>query len=159
MAILRIGYGWDSHRLAPGRPMVVGGVRLPNDRGPLGHSDGDVVFHALTDAVLGASGFGDIGALFPDTDPRYKDAGSVLFLREALALARRKGYDVVNADVTVILEAPRLHPYRDPIRLSISAAMGIESDRVNFKAKTAEGLGPVGAGEAMEAHAVVLLER
>jgi 2-C-methyl-D-erythritol 2,4-cyclodiphosphate synthase len=159
MTLMRIGHGWDLHRLVPGRPLMVGGVRLAGDRGGLGHSDADAALHALTDAVLGAAGLGDIGQHFPDTDPRYRDAPSATFLAEAVKLARQRGFSVVNADLTVVIESPRLNPYRDAIRLSIAAALEVAPERVNVKAKTAEGLGPVGEGAAMEAHAVVLLEK
>ena len=154
----RVGHGWDVHRLVPGRALMIGGVKLPSDRGGLGHSDADAALHALTDAVLGAAGLGDIGQHFPDTDPRFKDAPSATFLAEAVKLAAQRGFTVANVDLTVVIEAPRLSPYRDAIRLSIAAALGVPPERVNVKAKTAEGLGPVGEGVAMEAHAVVLLE-
>jgi 2-C-methyl-D-erythritol 2,4-cyclodiphosphate synthase/2-C-methyl-D-erythritol 4-phosphate cytidylyltransferase len=154
----RIGHGWDLHRLAPGRPLMVGGVALASERGSVGHSDGDALLHALTDAVLGAAGLDDIGTHFPDTDPRYRGAASAMFVSDAVRLAAERGFRVANADLTVVLEAPRLGPHREAIRHSVAAALGVPPDRVNVKAKTAEGIGPVGSGEAIEAHAVVLLE-
>ncbi|MCU0726516.1 MAG: 2-C-methyl-D-erythritol 2,4-cyclodiphosphate synthase [Planctomycetes bacterium] len=155
----RIGHGWDVHRLAPGRPLMVGGVALPADRGTLGHSDGDALLHALTDAVLGAAGLDDIGTHFPDTDPRYRGVASASFVAAAVRLAAERGLRVSNADLTVVLEKPRVGPHRDAIRRSVAAALGVSPDRVNVKAKTAEGLGPVGSGDAVEAFAVVQLER
>lgn len=156
-AQLRIGEGWDIHRLVEGRPLVIGGVRIAFPRGLLGHSDADVLLHAITDAVLGAAALGDIGQHFPDTDPRFKDAASGLLLAEAMRRVRAAGYQVANVDSTVIAQAPRLMPWIGAMRQSIAAAMAIDPGQVNVKAKTAEGLGPVGEGLAIEAHAVVLL--
>lgn len=161
----RIGHGWDRHRLdalAPtgaGRPLVVGGQRLESPMGPVAHSDGDALAHALTDAVLGAAGLGDIGQMFPDTDPAHECADSIALLRDAMSAVRDQGWVVVSADVTVLLQSPKLGGAREAIRASLARALGIETDRVNVKAKTGEGVGVVGRGEAIEAHAVALLGR
>ncbi len=155
----RVGEGWDVHRLVEGRRLVLGGVEVPHDRGELGHSDGDVLLHALTDALLGAAALGDIGAHFPPSDGRWKDADSRELLASAVALVAAEGWRVVNVDCTVILERPRLRPHVDAIRGRVAATLGLELDRVSVKAKTAEGLGPIGSGEAVEARAVALLER
>lgn len=154
---MRVGHGWDSHRLGPGRPFVLGGVTLPSEVGPLGHSDGDALLHALTDAVLGAAGLGDIGTHFPDTDPRWKGKESAHFLEAAVAWAAERGLRPVNADATVILERPKLGPHRAAIVAKVAELLDLPADRVNLKAKTAEGLGPVGEGLSVECHAVVLL--
>ncbi len=159
----RVGHGWDRHRLesvAPhggGRPLVVGGITLESDLGPVAHSDGDALAHALTDAVLGAAGLGDIGQMFPDTDPAHEGADSIGLLRAAVAEATRRGWSVGNADVTVLLERPKLGAARDEVRRRLSGALGVAPDRVNVKAKTGEGVGVIGRREAIEAHAVVLL--
>lgn len=155
---MRIGYGWDLHRLAPGRPFRLGGLTLPHPRGPQGHSDGDVLLHALMDALLGAAGLGDIGLLFPDTDPRYEGADSALLLEEVLRRIHRVGYRVGNADITVVLERPKIGPYRDTLRQRIAQLLEVHPSHINVKAKTAEGLGDIGKGEAVACHAVVLLE-
>jgi 2-C-methyl-D-erythritol 2,4-cyclodiphosphate synthase len=155
----RIGLGWDLHRMAKGRRCVLGGVAIPHGKGPVGHSDGDVVLHALTDAVLGAAGLGDIGDLFPPSDPRWKGADSAQFLKDALAAARRRGLAPVNADVVIAAEAPRLEGRKKSIAARVAAIMGLPAASVNVKAKTAEGLGPVGAGDAIESWAVVLMAR
>jgi len=156
---LRIGQGWDLHRLVAGRRLVLGGVEIPHERGLAGHSDADVLVHAIIDALLGALGDGDIGTHFPDSDPAWKDAASVELLA---AVARRiagAGWVTVNLDTTVIAQAPRLAPYREKMRAAIAERLGIRPDSVSVKAKTAEGLGPEGAGEAISAQAVVLLRR
>jgi 2-C-methyl-D-erythritol 2,4-cyclodiphosphate synthase len=155
----RVGLGWDLHRMARGRRCVLGGVAIPHGKGPAGHSDGDVVLHALTDAVLGAAALGDIGDRFPPSDPRWKGAESALFLRDALVAARRRGFGPVNADVVIVAEAPRLDGRKKAIAARVAAIMGLPAGAVNVKAKTAEGLGPVGAGNAIEAWAVVLMAR
>jgi 2-C-methyl-D-erythritol 2,4-cyclodiphosphate synthase len=155
----RVGQGWDLHRLVPGRKFVLGGVEVPSPRGPRGHSDADPLLHALADAVLGAAGLGDLGDHFPPADPKWKDADSRDLLRRAVEAARAAGWAVGNADATVVLEEPRLAPFKAAIRRSVAAALGVPEEAVNVKAKTAEGLGPVGAGEAVEARAVVLLAR
>jgi len=155
----RVGIGWDLHRLVAGRKFVLGGVTIPHSRGPLGHSDADPLLHALADAVLGAAGLGDLGEHFPPSDPQWKDADSRVLLAKALELARGRGLVPVNADCIVVLEEPRLAPFKALLRKSVAEAMGLAEEEVGIKAKTAEGLGPVGAGEAIEAHAVVLLGR
>jgi 2-C-methyl-D-erythritol 2,4-cyclodiphosphate synthase len=154
---MRIGEGWDVHALVPGRPLVIGGVAIPYDRGLLGHSDADVLLHAITDALLGAAGLGDIGRHFPDTDPAFKGADSVLLLEEAGRRIGQAGWAVVNIDSTVVAQAPRLAPHIDAMRARIAKALGLEPPQVNVKAKTAEKLGPVGQGQSIEARAVVLL--
>ena len=157
--VMRIGTGYDLHRLVEGRPLIIGGVMVPFERGPLGHSDGDVVCHAVTDAVLGAAALGDIGRHFPDTDPQWKDANSVELLRQAVALVRASGFDVLNVDVTVILERPKIKTYVDTMRETIGAAMGMGVAQVSIKGKTNEGVDSVGRGEAIAAHAIALLVR
>jgi 2-C-methyl-D-erythritol 2,4-cyclodiphosphate synthase len=150
------GIGWDSHRLVEGRPLILGGVTIPSDRGLAGHSDADVLAHAVIDALLGAAGLGDIGGRFPDTDPRWKDASSEALLADVMKDVGA-AWRVVNLDVTVIAERPKLAPHREAIRARLAARLGTSA--VNVKAKTAEGLGPVGAGDAIECHAVVQLEK
>ena len=154
----RIGEGWDIHALVPGRKLIIGGVEIPFERGLLGHSDADVLLHALTDALLGAAGLGDIGRHFPDTDPQFKGADSVVLLREAARLVREGGLRIGNVDSTVVAQAPRLAPHIDAMRQRIAVALDISPNQVNVKAKTAEKLGPVGQGLAIEARAIVLLE-
>jgi len=153
----RAGTGYDLHRLVEGRPLVVGGVTIASDRGPLGHSDGDVVCHAITDALLGALSLGDIGGHFPDTDPRWKDASSVDLLARAAALVAERGYEVGNVDVTVILETPKIRDDIDAMRRAVGRAIGIDAARVSIKGKTNEGVDAIGRGEAVAAHAVVLV--
>lgn len=153
----RIGEGWDIHALVAGRKLVIGGVEIPFDKGLLGHSDADVLLHAITDALLGAAGLGDIGRHFPDTDDRFKGADSVVLLTEAAYRVRQAGFQLGNVDSTVIAQAPRLAPHIDAMRSRIAAALDLPVGQVNVKAKTAEKMGPVGAGEAMEARAIVLL--
>ena len=154
---MRIGEGWDVHALVPGRALVIGGVAIPYDRGLLGHSDADVLLHAITDALLGAAGLGDIGRHFPDTDPRFKGADSVLLLEEAARRVGQEGWSIVNIDSTVVAQAPKLAPHIDAMRARIGKALGLAPAHVNVKAKTAEKLGPVGQGQSIEARAVVLL--
>lgn len=154
---LRIGEGWDVHALVPGRRLVIGGVDIPHTQGLLGHSDADVLLHAITDALLGGAALGDIGRHFPDTDPHFAGADSGVLLTEALRRVRAQGLDVVNLDSTVVAQAPRLAPHIDAMRARIAELLGIDRDRVNVKAKTAERLGPVGQGQSIEARAVVLL--
>jgi 2-C-methyl-D-erythritol 4-phosphate cytidylyltransferase/2-C-methyl-D-erythritol 2,4-cyclodiphosphate synthase len=154
---LRVGVGYDLHRLVEGRPLVLAGVTLPSDRGALGHSDADVVCHAVTDAILGAARAGDIGRLFPDTDPTWKDASSLALLRDAAALVRDRGFVVQNVDVVVVLERPKVGPHRERIEANVAEALGIESGLVSVKAKTNEGVDAVGRGDAIAAHAVALL--
>ncbi len=156
---IRTGLGWDTHRLAEGRPLILGGVTIPSERGLVGHSDSDVLAHAITDAILGAAALGDIGMHFPDTDPRWKGSDSLVFLRHAQGLARGRGYAIVNVDSTVILERPKLKDYRDAIRARLAETLGLEMERVSVKFKTAEQVGPVGEGRSAEAQAVVTLEK
>ena len=159
MSEYRTGQGWDTHRLEAGRALVLGGVRIPSDFGLAGHSDADVLAHAITDALLGAAALGDIGMHFPDTDPRWKDADSLVFLRHALALVREAGYEVVHVDSTVILERPKLKDFRQAIREKLAETLGLEVSSVSVKFKTAERLGPVGEGRSAEAQAVVTVRR
>jgi len=151
---MAIGHGWDIHKLVPGRRFLLGGVEIPHPTGPLGHSDGDVLLHAVIDALLGAAGLGDIGRHFPDTDPALKGISSEAMLAKVLELLRGK-WTIGNIDVTVIAEAPKISPHRDAIRARVAALTGC--GQVNIKAKTMEGLGPVGAREAIECHAVAEL--
>lgn len=155
----RIGEGWDVHALVPGRRLVLGGVEIPHGMGLLGHSDADVLLHAITDALLGAAALGDIGSHFPDTDARFRGADSLALLTEAARRVREKGYEIGNLDGTVVAQAPRLAAHIPAMRGRIAGALGLQPDQVNVKAKTAERLGPVGQGLAMEARAVVLLRR
>ena len=154
---MRVGQGWDVHRIAAGRPLVLGGVRIPCDFGLEGHSDADVLSHAITDALLGAIAEGDIGMHFPDTDPRWKGADSLVFLRHVCGLVSAAGYRILNVDSTVILERPKLKDFRQAIRESLAAAMSLPPDLVSVKFKTAERVGPVGEGKSAESQAVVLL--
>jgi len=154
---IRTGLGWDTHRLTPGRPLILGGVTIPSDFGLEGHSDADVLAHAITDAILGAAALGDIGMHFPDTDPRWKGCDSLVFLRHAKELAEAQGYRIVNVDSTIILERPKLKDYRDAIRDKIAGTLQLEPSRVSVKFKTAEKLGPVGEGRSAECQAVVTL--
>ncbi len=155
----RIVEGWDIHALVAGRKLVIGGVHIPFDAGLLGHSDADVLMHAITDALLGAAALGDIGTHFPDTDPQFQGADSSVLLAEAARRVRHQGFEVCNVDSTVIAQAPKLMPWIAAMRGNISAALALRQHQVSIKAKTAEGLGPVGLGQAIEARAVVLLRR
>ena len=155
----RIGEGWDVHALVPGRPLVIGGVRIPHTHGLLGHSDADVLLHAVTDALLGAAGLGDIGRHFPDTDARFKGADSAALLAEAARRVGERGWRVGNVDSTVIAQAPKLAPHIPAMVQRIAEVLGVGADQVNVKAKTAERLGPVGQGASIEARAAVLLLR
>jgi 2-C-methyl-D-erythritol 2,4-cyclodiphosphate synthase len=155
----RTGLGWDVHRLVPGRALVLGGVRIPSELGLEGHSDADVLSHAITDAILGAAALGDIGQHFPDSDPRWQGADSLRFLHHARGLIRAAGFQIVNVDSTVILEQPKLKDYRVVIREKLAAALALELDCISVKFKTAEKLGPVGEGRSAEAQAVVTLRR
>ncbi len=156
---MRVGQGWDVHRIATGRKLILGGVEVPSDFGLEGHSDADVLSHAITDAILGAVALGDIGMHFPDTDPRWKGADSLVFLRHVCGLAAEAGYKIVNVDSTVILERPKLKDFRMTIRESLARTMDLAIDQVSVKFKTAERVGPVGEGKSAESQAVVLLER
>lgn len=153
---MRIGYGWDSHEFREGVPLKIGGIELPHDRGLAGHSDGDVLLHALTDALLGAVAAGDIGGYFPPTDPKWKGANSVIFLEEALKQVRAAGYVVANVDSTLILAAPKIGPHARQIQARVAELLGIEPSQVGIKAKTPEGMG---TDNAAIAHVVVLLRR
>lgn len=159
MSDLRIGLGWDVHRITPGRPLILGGIMVPCEFGLEGHSDADVLSHAITDALLGAAALGDIGMHFPDSDPRWKGADSLRFLKHARDLALENGYHIVNIDSTVILERPKLKDYRLPIREKLAEALTLNLDRVSVKFKTAENVGPVGEGRSAEAQALVTLSR
>jgi 2-C-methyl-D-erythritol 2,4-cyclodiphosphate synthase len=156
---IRTGLGWDIHRIAAGRPLILGGTTIASDFGLEGHSDADVLSHAITDAILGAAALGDIGMHFPDTDPRWKGCDSLVFLRHAKDLAVEHGYTIVNVDSTVILERPKLKDYRSTIRERLAQTLGLELDRVSVKFKTAEKVGPVGEGRSAEAQAIVTLLR
>jgi 2-C-methyl-D-erythritol 2,4-cyclodiphosphate synthase len=155
----RTGLGWDVHRLLQGRALILGGVTVPSEFGLDGHSDADILSHAITDALLGALALGDIGMHFPDTDPQWKGAGSEQFLAFAAWMVRDKGYEIVNVDSTVILERPKLKDYRIPIREALAKTMSLAVDRVSVKFKTAERVGPVGEGKSAEAQAMVLLQK
>jgi 2-C-methyl-D-erythritol 2,4-cyclodiphosphate synthase len=157
--LIRTGLGWDAHRIAAGRPLILGGVTVPCEFGLEGHSDADVLAHAITDAILGAAALGDIGMHFPDTDPQWKGCDSLVFLRHARQLAEARGYRIVNVDSTVILERPKLKDYRQLIRERLAGALSLDLDAVSVKFKTAEKVGPVGEGRSAEAQAVVTLER
>ncbi len=155
----RVGIGHDTHRLTTGRALILAGVRIDHALGLAGHSDADVVLHAVTDALLGAAGKGDIGEHFPDTDPAYKDADSSVLLRHVVDLVRRDGWSVVNADVIVHAQAPKLLPHKAAMKANLARLLQADESRVNLKAKTGEKVGPVGREEAMQAEAVVLIER
>lgn len=159
MIDLRTGLGWDNHRIAAGRPLILGGVPIQSEFGLDGHSDADVLTHAITDALLGAAALGDIGMHFPDSDPRWKGCDSLVFLRHAVALVHQHGFEILNVDASVILERPKLKDYRLPIRESLAAALGINVDRVSVKFKTAEKVGPVGEGRSAEAQAIATVAR
>ncbi len=156
-AMLRVGEGWDIHRLVADRPLIIGGVRIPYALGLLGHSDADVLLHAITDALLGAAALGDIGQHFPDTDALFKGADSTVLLAEAMRRVRAAGYALGNLDSTVIAQAPKLMPWIPAMREVIASTLGVAMQQVNVKAKTAEKMGPVGERQAIEARAIVLL--
>lgn len=155
--MFRVGSGHDSHRLVEGRPLVLGGVRIEHARGLAGHSDADAVLHAVTDALLGAAGLGDIGDAYPDTDPRWKDADSAIFLAGALERLNRLGWKTVNLDITIFAQEPKLGPSKAAIRANVAKLVGLPEDAVNVKAKTGEKVGHIGRGEAIGCHAVVLI--
>lgn len=157
--MMRIGQGFDVHALVEGRPLIIGGVTIPFERGLAGHSDADVLLHALCDALIGAAGLGDIGKHFPDTDPKYKGADSRVLLRAVVQLLQQRGFSVINADSTIIAQAPKMAPHIPAMRANIAADLGVQPDDVNVKAKTAEKLGFVGRGEGIVAEAVVLIQR
>ena len=154
---MRIGHGYDVHRLVTERPLILGGVTIPYEKGLLGHSDADVLAHAITDALLGAAAMGDIGKWFPDTDPAYKGADSLQLLSAACAMLRREGYSVGNIDATVLAQAPKLRPYIDDMRRNLASACDVCIEQISVKATTEEGLGFTGAGEGIAAHAVCLI--
>jgi len=154
----RTGIGWDNHRIVSGRPLILGGVQIDSPLGLEGHSDADVLSHAITDAILGAAALGDIGMHFPDTDARWKGADSLVFLAHACELIKEKGYTICNIDSTVIIEKPKLKDYRQSIRVKLAETMGMDLDAVSVKFKTAEKVGPVGEGRSAEAQALVTLK-
>lgn len=156
---MRIGHGYDVHRLVPDRKLILGGVDIPWEKGLLGHSDADVLVHAIMDAILGAAALGDIGMLFPDSDPRYKGADSLALLREVVQVTAEAGYRVENIDATVLAQAPKLSPHKEQMRRNISDAAELDISQVSVKATTEEGLGFTGSGEGIAAHAVALLEK
>ena len=157
MTTMRLGEGWDVHALVPDRPLILGGVHVPHDKGLEGHSDADALAHAITDALLGAAALGDIGRHFPDTDARYEGADSMVLLAEAARLVREAGYEIGNVDSTIVAQAPRMAPHIPAMRERLARVLGLAPERVNVKAKTAEKMGPVGEGRAIEARAVCLL--
>ena len=159
MSAFRIGHGYDVHRLVPGRKLILGGVEVPFDRGLLGHSDADVLTHAVMDALLGAAGLGDIGKLFPDSDPAYAGISSLLLLDRVAQRLREAGWQVGNVDATVLAQQPKLAPHIPKVRQNLARHLGILQEQVNVKATTEEGLGFTGAGQGMAAHAVCLLEQ
>jgi 2-C-methyl-D-erythritol 2,4-cyclodiphosphate synthase len=154
---VRCGIGYDLHRLAEGRKLIIGGMEIPFDKGPVGHSDGDVVAHAMVDALLGAAGLGDIGTHFPDHDPKWKGANSLLFLEHARKLLDEKKFDIEHIDVVVILERPKLGPHFPKMREVLAKSLGLPPEKVHLKAKTNEGVDAVGRGEAIAAHVVATL--
>ena len=154
---IRIGEGWDVHALVEGRPLVLGGITIPHDKGLLGHSDADALLHAITDALLGAAGLGDIGRHFPDTDARFKGADSAVLLAEAALRVRQAGWQLGNIDSTIVAQAPKMAPHIEAMRQRIAQVLDLAPTQVNVKAKTAEKMGPVGEGRSIEARAVVLL--
>ncbi|MFO0880651.1 MAG: 2-C-methyl-D-erythritol 2,4-cyclodiphosphate synthase [Gemmataceae bacterium] len=156
---MRVGIGHDTHRLEPGRPLILGGIRVEHPRGLAGHSDADVVMHALTDALLGAAGMGDIGDQYPDTDPRWRNADSRLFLRETLERLRQAGWQPANTDVIIFAQEPKLGPIKSSIRAALAVLLGLPLDAVNVKAKTGERVGHIGRAEAIACQVVVLIDR
>ena len=155
---MRVGIGHDTHRLETGRPLILGGVRIEHPRGLAGHSDADVVLHALTDALLGAAAMGDIGDAYPDTDPAYKNRESSFFLRDSLERVTRQGFRLINVDITIFAEEPKLGPLKMALRHNIAALLGVNTEAVNVKAKTGEQVGAIGRGEAIGCQAAVLLD-
>lgn len=157
MTAIRTGLGWDNHRITAGRPLILGGITVPCEFGLDGHSDADILLHALTDALLGALALGDIGMHFPDTDPRWKGASSDRFLVHAAELVRERGWTIANVDTTVILQRPKLKDFRQPIQENVARLLGLEPEQVSVKFKTAEKVGPVGEGKSAEAQAIATL--
>ncbi|MFG6448343.1 2-C-methyl-D-erythritol 2,4-cyclodiphosphate synthase [Roseateles sp. BYS180W] len=156
---LRVGEGWDTHQLVQGRPLILGGVTIAHSHGLLGHSDADALAHAITDALLGAAGLGDIGGLFPDTAAEFKDADSMQLLAQALRKVQAQGWTLVNVDSTIVAQAPKMAPHIPAMRARLAQVLGLADEQVNVKAKTAEKMGPVGEGRAIETRAVALLVR
>ena len=156
--MIRIGHGYDVHRLTENRKLIIGGVEIPYEKGLLGHSDADVLLHAISDSLLGAAALGDIGCLFPDNDEKYKGADSLVLLREVVKVLKNNGFFVVNIDSTLLAQKPKMRPYIDEMRKNIADACGISVDRVSVKATTEEGLGFTGNGDGMAAHAVCIIE-
>jgi 2-C-methyl-D-erythritol 2,4-cyclodiphosphate synthase len=156
---MRIGFGFDAHRFAPGRKLVLGGIEIPHDQGLLGHSDADVLTHAIVDALLGAAGLPDIGTLFPDTDPRYRDLSSLMILAEARARIATQGYGIVNIDTTVVCESPRIGPYVPMMKEALARTLEVEPAAISIKGKTTEQMGFTGRGEGIAGYAVALLRR
>jgi 2-C-methyl-D-erythritol 2,4-cyclodiphosphate synthase len=156
---IRVGTGYDVHRLVEGRRLILGGVEIPFEKGAMGHSDADVLSHAICDALLGAAALGDIGSHFPDDDPRWSGASSLDFLAHAVELLRQEGYGVVNVDATVLLERPKLRTHIEAIRQRLASALGVSVDSVSVKAKTNEGVGPIGKGEAVAAQSIATIQR
>ncbi len=154
---MRIGHGFDAHRLVEGRALILGGVRIPFERGPLGHSDGDALAHAIADALLGAAALGDLGSRFPDTDARWKDADSMQLLAECAKAVRDAGFTIVNLDATVIVERPKLAPFIQPMRQNVAACLAADAGCIGVKAKSSEGMGYTGDGTGIAVHAVALL--
>ncbi len=157
--MIRIGHGYDVHRLVEGRKLILGGVTIPYEKGLLGHSDADVLLHALCDALLGAAALGDIGKLFPDNDLKFKDIDSMILIGETVSALKEKGYSLVNADITVIAQAPKLSPYINEMREKIARKIGVDKDQISVKATTEEKLGFTGSGEGISAHAVCLIQK
>lgn len=157
--MLRIGHGYDVHKLVEGRKLIVGGVEIPHEKGLLGHSDADVLLHAVSDALLGAAALGDIGCLFPDNDPKFEGADSLMLLREVVSVLKKEGYSVSNIDCTLIAQRPKMRPYIDEMRRNIAGACGISADFVSVKATTEEKLGFTGREEGISAHAVCIIEK
>ena len=156
---IRVGLGHDRHRLISGRPLILGGLQIEYEMGLDGHSDADVLLHAITDAILGAAGLGDIGEWFPNTDPQWANAASTIFLQRAVDEVRKRGWEISNLDCTIHAEKPKLSPYKRPIAAQVAKLVSIDEDRINVKAKTGEKVGPIGRHEAIDADAVVLLVR
>ena len=157
--MFKVGLGYDIHRLTEGRDLIIGGVKITHEKGLLGHSDADVLVHAIIDALLGAAGMDDIGTIFPDTDPAFKDADSTLLLKEVVAEVKKKGYKINNLDSNIIAQAPKMMPYIPKMKTVIAEIMGLDLENVSIKAKTKEKLDSVGEGRAIEANAIVLVER
>lgn len=157
--MIRVGYGYDVHRLVEGRKLILGGVEIPFEKGLLGHSDADALLHAITDALFGAAAMGDIGSHFPDTDPQYQGADSLLLLKECGKLLKQAGWQVENIDSTIVAQRPKLLPYVPQMRNNIACALDLEIEQVSIKGKTEEGLGFTGTGEGMAAHAVCLISK